>query len=194
MNGNYRCFEAQAAVRADVGRLAAWLAAEARGNMLFFTPGQAEINHVIRNLRADDARELRAIFGPDLRGVAPHTFAAATAAAWWAAALIDRETQLPAAIVGVTPAHPTGACRSGGAWLAGTAAFTTARALALGVFVRDALIPYLRAEEGLTRVEVRALAANARSIRWLEWMGASRECEIPGHGVNGEAFVQLAWS
>ena len=64
------------------------------------------------------------------------------------------------------------------------------------LFLADAartLLPALMRERGLNRLEARSLADYAAAHRWMERMGATRECALPGMGANGETFVQYAW-
>lgn len=42
--------------------------------------------------------------------------------------------------------------------------------------------------DGVTRVEVRSLKDHDLAHIWLSGLGARRECEMPGYGVNGETF------
>lgn len=59
-------------------------------------------------------------------------------------------------------------------------------------YVRRGIIPAL-IEAGMARVEARALASATENCRWLELLGARRECELPLYGKRGETFVQYAW-
>lgn len=43
------------------------------------------------------------------------------------------------------------------------------------------------------RVETRVMARYRPAVRWIEALGAQRECTIEGLGVNGEDFHQYAW-
>ena len=57
-------------------------------------------------------------------------------------------------------------------------------------FVRKVFVPDCMAA-GLSRVEVRALAGWTENCRWLQSLGAVRECEVPGFGAS--PYVQFAW-
>jgi hypothetical protein len=57
--------------------------------------------------------------------------------------------------------------------------------------LRDDVIPDC-ARAGMTRVELRALASWTQNCAWLEWLGAKRECLVPGFGR--EPYVQYAWT
>lgn len=48
-------------------------------------------------------------------------------------------------------------------------------------------------KSSLRRMECRAHADHLTARRWLKWLGAVEECEIPDGGKNGETFYQYAW-
>lgn len=58
-------------------------------------------------------------------------------------------------------------------------------------FVRQVFVPDCMTA-GLQRVEVRALASWAENCRWLQTLGAVRECEVRGFGPS--PYLQLAWT
>ena len=60
-------------------------------------------------------------------------------------------------------------------------------------FVRNVMIPDIIAKGG-HRAEARALARNFSAHRWLEKMGATRRCELPGYGMGGEDFILFDWT
>jgi hypothetical protein len=47
---------------------------------------------------------------------------------------------------------------------------------------------------GWHRLECRSLAAHDVAHRWLELLGATRECEVSNYGKAGEAFYLYCWT
>jgi hypothetical protein len=47
---------------------------------------------------------------------------------------------------------------------------------------------------GAWRVEARPLAGNDMAVRWLQRMGATERCLLPGYGKNGEDFLLFDWT
>lgn len=138
------------------------------------------VAHITSNLRESDAREFAALF---------------------TCSPVDVFAQLSGFSVRLDgePIFMFGVARSsaqphlGVAWGVGTDKAWRAIPVA-GRFVREVLIPDLMAN-GLTRVEVRALATNTAAIVWLvKHMGARFEANLPGLGINGETFAQLSWT
>jgi hypothetical protein len=60
-------------------------------------------------------------------------------------------------------------------------------------FILGYLQPMVSAE-GAFRVEARALAANRSALRFLERIGGTRRCELPGYGKRGEDFILYDWT
>ncbi|RVD55700.1 hypothetical protein EN828_27050 [Mesorhizobium sp. M2D.F.Ca.ET.185.01.1.1] len=50
------------------------------------------------------------------------------------------------------------------------------------------------AARGAWRVEARALADNDLALRWLDRLGATRRCRLPGYGRTGEDFFLHDWT
>lgn len=50
------------------------------------------------------------------------------------------------------------------------------------------------AAKGAWRVEARALASNELALRWLNRLGATERCTLPGYGKNGEDFILFDWT
>jgi hypothetical protein len=50
------------------------------------------------------------------------------------------------------------------------------------------------ASRGSWRVEARALASNELALRWLNRLGATERCDLPGYGKNGEDFILFDWT
>lgn len=47
---------------------------------------------------------------------------------------------------------------------------------------------------GAWRVEARPIAGNELAERWLQRLGATERCELPGYGKNGEDFKLFDWT
>ncbi|OHV69214.1 hypothetical protein LCM4577_21575 [Mesorhizobium sp. LCM 4577] len=60
-------------------------------------------------------------------------------------------------------------------------------------FFHAALGPQVAAK-GAWRVEARALADNDLALRWLDRLGATQRCRLPGYGRNGEDFFLYDWT
>lgn len=60
-------------------------------------------------------------------------------------------------------------------------------------FVKEVMLPDAIAK-GALRGEARALASNEMAQRWLMHLGATRRCELPYYGKNGETFVLWDWT
>jgi hypothetical protein len=50
------------------------------------------------------------------------------------------------------------------------------------------------AAQGAWRVEARAMAGNDLAVRWLNRLGATECCRLPGYGKNGEEFILFHWT
>jgi hypothetical protein len=50
------------------------------------------------------------------------------------------------------------------------------------------------AAQGAWRVEARSLAGNALAERWLTRLGATRRCDLPRYGKDGQGFVLWDWT
>lgn len=60
-------------------------------------------------------------------------------------------------------------------------------------FGRKVVLPQVYAD-GATRAEARTLITNNPGNRMLAALGATRRCELPGYGVQGETFVLWDWT
>ena len=49
-------------------------------------------------------------------------------------------------------------------------------------------------DAGARRCEIRSIADHDLAHRWLQGLGAHRECELPEYGRNGETFVLYSWT
>lgn len=50
------------------------------------------------------------------------------------------------------------------------------------------------AAQGAWRVEARPIAGNDLACRWLARLGATKRCDLPGYGKNGEDFELWDWT
>jgi hypothetical protein len=60
-------------------------------------------------------------------------------------------------------------------------------------FIRDVMGPDILAK-GANRVEAFAMAGNGLAERWLTDLGATRRCDLPDYGINGEPFILFDWT
>jgi hypothetical protein len=60
-------------------------------------------------------------------------------------------------------------------------------------FFYEVLGPQVAAQ-GAHRVEARAMAGNDLAVRWLNRLGATERCPLPGYGRNGETFLLFDWT
>lgn len=49
-------------------------------------------------------------------------------------------------------------------------------------------------DRGIRRIEARCWEKHVQAMRWMRALGAKQEAVIQGYGVNGETFIQMAWS
>ena len=63
---------------------------------------------------------------------------------------------------------------------------------AMVAFITDHLQPAVY-EAGALRVEARALKSHGQAVRFLERIGGTFRCELPGYGKNGETFLLFDW-
>jgi RimJ/RimL family protein N-acetyltransferase len=59
-------------------------------------------------------------------------------------------------------------------------------------FIKNHLQPAVYAA-GARRVEARALGSHKQAVRFLERIGGTFRCELPGYGKNGETFLLFDW-
>jgi hypothetical protein len=60
-------------------------------------------------------------------------------------------------------------------------------------FCVEVMLPDVIAQGGI-RGEARAMASNKGALLWLKKLGATRRCELPKWGCNGETFVLYEWT
>ncbi len=61
-------------------------------------------------------------------------------------------------------------------------------------FILRRQLPHMMRKYRPKRLEVRALVGHDVAHRWLEYMGAQRECVCPRLGAGGEDFVLYSWT
>lgn len=141
------------------------------------------VRHIILNARERDQIEARAVLGN-----------------------YDPEALVEAIVAGQASRGAYGAVYGCSAVL--TASYETPRSVQVALIATDdfnsialsvtrhvkrVVEPMLRAK-GITRAECRCWSEHYDARRWLSICGAREEAEIPGYGVNGETFIQMAWS
>lgn len=140
-------------------------------------------DHVGRHLRPSDRDEVAAMTprGMTLQGVC----------AWQAViakiGVAITHRGLPAACVGAVELRP-GVFE---VFMFGTDAWPNV-AITATRWVRRMLIPALYLA-GAHRAQAASLATHISAHRWLGYLGASIESEMPGFGGNGETFLQFVW-
>jgi hypothetical protein len=142
-----------------------------------------DVMHVVRNMRAEDAREVFA----NRRGEDPDALAMEIMRTWGPLGFVFHHAGRPAAIVGATEMWPGVWC----AWLLATDDFPHV-ALGLTKFVKRGMIPYL-VENGAHRCEARSIDGHSQAHRWLRLLGASQEARLRRYGRNGEDFLVFRW-
>lgn len=158
-----------------------------RRRMLLSTPVWSDLLRVCENLRDVDRRECEASrYDASPLAIAREFYLL------WPSALVAH------VVHALDPYEPVAILmiNRGGAGQAHAAMLATERFPEVGTaltrhvlrLVRPALI-----EAGIMRVECRTLIDHHVSRRWLRFLGAVEEAEIPDGGKNGETFVQYAW-
>lgn len=170
------------------------MAANISREIIPLAPTLPRIRHICRHMRESDAREVYALL--------PDDDWQALAQMHWAALLRGQyaffklfangdpdagPVGTPIALFVVSHTTPANA-------VAGFFATEGFPEIAHGVtrLLRRSIIPALRAT-GLNRVEVRAMASEPQNCRWLEYLGAHFECDLPFYGKELQTFKQYAW-
>jgi len=152
-------------------------------------PTLVALRHVCRHMRPEDQREVYALTeSADWEQLASFHWQLHQAGHCpYFKIFSSDEGTAPVALMVVTNQSP-GVCGAG--------FFATERfgeiAHAMTRFIKDSAIPLLRSL-GLMRVEVRAMASAPANCRWIEYLGATFEADLPLLGKNGESFKQFAW-
>lgn len=149
-------------------------------------PDHVSVRHIMGQARPRDRYEVKAVCGV----WSPTLMADETVRGWadrgaWGGVFTNGE---PIAVLTVLKETPV-------SLQVGLIATERFPEIAIGVtrHVRKVLGPMLR-EQGFTRAECRCWSGHDDARRWLAMCGAKEEAEIPGYGVNGETFIQMAWS
>ncbi len=142
-----------------------------------------DVSFVTANMREQDRRELFCQWSDKNTETFARTVVDCTPHHRYAAF----ENGNPVAVFGVTYQHPG----LWGGWAYGTRHMRRA-VPTVTRYVCNVLGPKLFAS-GANRVEVRTLVDHDIAHRWLECLGAVRECVMPEYGKNGETFVLYAW-
>lgn len=155
--------------------------------MLLLTPTWRDLLHICENLRDIDRRECEAV----RHDASPIALARELYMSWPLAFL----ARIAFAVAPVEPVAmllltPTGAGQINAALLATPRFGEVAKALTRHM-LRD-VRPMLLAA-GVRRMECRTLAEHVEARRWLRFLGAIEETQIPDGGKSGETFVQYAW-
>lgn len=145
--------------------------------------GYADVVYVARRMRGVDRREIYA-FDP---GECPERFARQLVAwprfHWCAFAGWE-----PVAIISALEEQPT-------SWRVGMFATEAWPKVALRctLFFRHVIYPTLE-RLGCNRAECRSIADHVDAHRWLELLGARRECVITDVGHRRDVYIQFAWT
>lgn len=145
--------------------------------------GYAEIVYVARRMRTIDRREMYAFD----REPNPERLArqlVALARFQWCA-LLDWE---PVAILSAVEEMPS-------QWRVGMFATDAWPRVALNctLFFRRVIYPALEAA-GCNRAECRSIDSHREAHRWLEALGARRECVVADVGLERDTYIQFAWT
>jgi len=155
--------------------------------MFLRDPSVGDILHVTANLRAGDRQEIEVQRGKMLPSDMLAYFEALRPYALVFHAVLPAPDRSAVALLGV---WKTGLV-CGEAGLLATDDFPLV-AKPLTRHVRGELIPAI-VRSGMGRVECRAHAAHRTARRWLQWLGAIEECELPDMGGDGASYFQYAW-
>lgn len=150
--------------------------------MIRFNPPERDIELVMFNLRRKSIDELR------LQGRSPFQIARWLASdetiMCWAAYTPEGN---PAALIGAIPAHKGNYSLFG----FGTDEWTRVWRLVTLVGKRD-MMQAVR-DTGAHRASCLSPAHHTDTHKWLRFLGASHEAEMPGYGINGEDFIMFSW-
>lgn len=146
-----------------------------------------DICYVASNLRDEDRREVFATAVLS-SGSEAGVISFSTSPGWCWTAWLDGQ---PVAAFGVALGNPVYQPHIRHGWAYGTDKFKRAVPAITRFCVRE--WPARLIAEGVRRVEVRSIADHDVAHKWLTAIRAHRECEMPGYGVNGEAFTLWSW-
>lgn len=137
---------------------------------------------VAEKMREADKREIYAMRWNESPAEVARDCALAGSFAWIAG--LER----PIAAIGATPLHPG----VWSAWCFGTDEFPQI-GYRLTRFVQRVMMPAL-VECGAHRAEAWSIEGHTEAQRWLELLGARRECTRQGFGKHGQDFHCYAWT
>lgn len=143
---------------------------------------EPELLYVARNMRESDAREIFCTrFDQTSESLVRELLLLGGHFGWIAS--LDS----PVAAIGAVPCAP-------GHWSVWMFATPEIHKIAkeFTAFVKRGMIPALL-DVGCRRAECRSIVGHVEAHRWLQLLGAHRECLVPRLGVNGEDFIQFAW-
>lgn len=158
-----------------------------RGGVVLLPPTLADIRHVMHNLREMDRIEAAARVTDERPEAMIHRWFLAVPLALVAHAIFAPGNREPVGLLLIIE------------MTAGVAEVSLIGTDRLDEVIRPLTRHFLRVlkpallKSGLRRMECRALEGHVSARRWLKWLGAVEECEIPDGGKNGETYFQYAW-
>lgn len=154
-----------------------------RSSIEFRSAGYADIVEVARNMRPSDKRELYAYDPTEnpeklARNLAAHERYHWVASSGWR----------PIVILSAIETAPT-------LWQVGMFATEEWPRVSLGctLFFRHEIYPMLE-KAGCNRAECRSYIHHATAHKWLEVLGAERECVLNDVGIHRDTYIQYAWT
>ena len=154
-----------------------------RSSIEFRSAGYADIVEVARNMRPSDKRELYAYDPTEnpeklARNLAAHERYHWVASSGWR----------PIVILSAIETAPT-------LWQVGMFATEEWPRVSLGctLFFRHEIYPMLE-KAGCNRAECRSYIHHATAHKWLEVLGAERECVLNDVGIHRDIYIQYAWT
>lgn len=145
--------------------------------------GYADVVYVARRMRTIDRRELYAFEASENPEVLASRLVAWSRFQW--CAFLDWE---PVAVINAIEEMPT-------LWRVGMFATDLWPRVGLNctLFFRQVIFPKLEGL-GCNRAECRSIAEHVDSHRWLQILGARRECMVTDVGLNRDTYIQFAWT
>ena len=148
-----------------------------------------DVSYVMANLRQADRDEAVATVGEFAPEALTEWMLASTdRGLGWVARMDAGSAWVPVAAWGF--GRITRRCKR--VWLVGTRRWGQAARLVTSHLLHVG-IPGVVAE-GVHRVQAHSVEGHVTAHRWMERLGAVRECEMPGYGWDGETFYQYAWT
>lgn len=154
--------------------------------MYLSPPDLASLQHICRNLRERDRRELEATepdFDPDRTA---HRLLAAWRAVGVFGQIVSKDEPIAVLVLlSLTPRAVSAGLLATDRWPDVVKPYSRHCARTLK--------PWLN-RQGIRRVEARTWDQHKDARRWLSWLGAVEECRVPQWGANGETFIQYGWT